>query len=154
MNNNINSAPISADNGFVLKTAVDLDSTKDNKRGLLTDKQEKVKGVDEISLIEKANAENKTNENKVNETQEKDISEKEINKALEVVSSFMRSSNKQIAFSNDNSSGKTVITITDKKTQEVINQFPSDKIISMAERIKDLHREAESISGLLIDSRV
>ena len=86
--------------------------------------------------------------------QDKEAYEDDIIKALEIVSSFMKSSNKQISFSNDNSSGKTVITITDKKTQEVINQFPSDKIISMAERIQDLHREAESISGLLIDSRV
>jgi flagellar protein FlaG len=66
----------------------------------------------------------------------------------------MNNTNTQVAFSNDNSSGKTVIIITDKETQEVINQFPSKKLISMAERIQDLHREAESISGLLIDSRV
>jgi uncharacterized FlaG/YvyC family protein len=47
-----------------------------------------------------------------------------------------------------------VITVTDKKTQEVINQFPSEKIISMAEKIQALHQEVESISGLLIDSHV
>lgn len=152
MNNNINSAPINADNGFMHKTSAGLDSTKDNKLTLSTDNKASVESlneVNEVNEIEKSDTLDKTSAK-----QEKEVSENDINKALEVVSSFMNNSNKQIAFSNDNTSGKTVITITDKKTQEVINQFPSDKIISMAERIQDLHREAESISGLLIDSRV
>jgi flagellar protein FlaG len=145
MDNNINLAPKNADNSSVLKTSADFDYSKDNAAV----QKKSVVSINEVSLVEKVNAKNATNEQ-----EEKEVSENEINKALEVVSSFMNSSNKQIAFSNDNTSGKTVITITDKKTQEVINQFPSDKIILMAERIQDLHREAESISGLLIDSRV
>jgi flagellar protein FlaG len=152
MNNNINSAPINADNGFMPQTSAGLDSTKDNKLTLSADKKASVENLKEVKEVKEV--ERSATVDEVSAKQEKEVSENDINKALEVVSSFMNSSNKQIAFSNDNTSGKTVITITDKKTQEVINQFPSDKIISMAERIQDLHREAESISGLLIDSRV
>jgi flagellar protein FlaG len=148
MNNHINSAPSNADNGFILKPAANLDYTKEDKVSLSIEKQAEADNT-VANLAEQIQA-----ENKIKKQREKNISEDDINKALEVVSSFMNNSNKQVSFSNDNSSGKTVITITDKKTNEVINQFPNEKIILMAERIQDLHREAESITGLLIDSRV
>jgi flagellar protein FlaG len=152
MNNNINSAPINVDNGFMPQTSAGLDATTDNKLTLSTDQKPSVENLNEVNELNEVEKSNNADE--VSAKQEKEVSENDINQALDVVSSFMNNSNKQIAFSNDNTSGKTVITITDKKTQEVINQFPSDKIILMAERIQDLHREAESITGLLIDSRV
>ncbi|MEY8200235.1 MAG: flagellar protein FlaG [Colwellia sp.] len=149
MNNNINSASNVSDNGFMLKSAAEFDSAKEDKLSLSAENKTEADKEAVVKLSDKINE-----ENKINSQQKKESSEEDINKALEVVSSFMNNSNKQVAFSNDDTSGKTVITITDKETQEVINQFPSQKLISMAERIQDLHREAESISGLLIDSRV
>jgi len=147
--NNINSAPNASGNGFMLKSAADLDYIKENKANVeagtkTTEDKETV-----VKLTEKISA-----DNKISKQQESDVKEGEINQALDIVSAFMSNSNKQVAFSNDNSSGKTVIIITDKETNEVINQFPSKKLISMAERIQNLNQEAESISGLLIDSRV
>lgn len=149
MNNNINSASNVSDNSFMLKSAAEFDSAKEDKLSLSAENKTEADKEAVVKLSDKINE-----ENKINSQQKKESSEEDINKALEVVSSFMNNSNKQVAFSNDDTSGKTVITITDKETQEVINQFPSQKLISMAERIQDLHREAESISGLLIDSRV
>ena len=89
-----------------------------------------------------------------NSTLEKQISESEIQEALDVVSAFMSHSFKHVGFSKDTSSGKTVIKVIDKETQELISQFPSDKMLTMAEKIKSLHQEIESASGLLIDSHV
>ena len=86
--------------------------------------------------------------------QKKEITLEEREKALEVVTSFLHNTLKQVDFSSDNNAGKTVVTVLDRKTQEVINQFPSEKIISMAEKIQALHQEVESISGLLIDSHI
>ena len=149
MNNNINSVPSNAENAFILKSAANLDYAKEEKANLSAEKQQSAGNNSVVKLTEDINT-----ENKIKAEQKNEASESDINKALEVVSSFMNNNNKQVVFSNDNTSGKTVITITDKKTQEVINQFPSEKIISMAERIQNMHREAESISGLLIDSLV
>jgi len=133
----------------MLKSAADLDYVKEEKASVeaVTKTTEDKEAV--VKLTEKISA-----DNKINKQQENDVKEEEVNKALDIVSEFMSNSNKQVAFSNDNSSGKTVIIITDKETNEVINQFPSKKLISMAERIQNLNQEAESISGLLIDSRV
>jgi flagellar protein FlaG len=83
-----------------------------------------------------------------------EVSEDEVNEALEVVSTYIKNAFKDVAFSNDTNSGKTVIKVTDKETQELISQFPSDKILSMAKKIKSLHQEIEAVSGLLVDRHV
>lgn len=83
-----------------------------------------------------------------------EVSEEEVKEALEVVSTYIKNAFKDVAFSNDTNSGKTVIKVTDKETQELISQFPSDKILSMAKKIKSLHQEIEAVSGLLVDRHV
>jgi len=83
-----------------------------------------------------------------------EIEETEIEEALDLVSNFAQNSMKDISFENDNSSGKTVITVFDKRTSEVISQFPSEKILKMAEKIKDLQDEISGLSGLLVDDVV
>jgi flagellar protein FlaG len=149
MNNNINSPLSQSNEGFVIKTTTDLESTKESKNNTLAEKNIALTQTETVDLTEKV-----IESQKVTEQNKTVVSEQEINHALEIVSNFMHNSNKQVEFSKDNSSGRTVIIITDKETQEVINQFPSEKIISMAKRIQNLNMEAESISGLLIDSRV
>ncbi len=84
----------------------------------------------------------------------KEISDVEMEHALEIVSSFINTTMKHVNFSSDNSSGKMVIKVIDRETQEIIQQFPSEKIVSMAIKIQDLHQEVEGVSGLLIDSRI
>lgn len=149
MNNNINSPLSQSNEGFVIKTTTDFEGTKEGKSNTLADENIALTQAEIVGLTEKV-----IEGQKVTEKNKAVVSEQEINQALEIVSNFMHNSNKQVEFSKDNSSGKTVIIITDKETQEVINQFPSEKIISMAKRIQNLNMEAESISGLLIDSRV
>jgi len=82
------------------------------------------------------------------------ITEEDITQALEVVSSFAGNAMKNVVFLQNEQAGKLVIMVTDKKTQEVISQFPNEKIVLMAEKIRSLHQEVQSISGLLIDSHV
>ena len=116
--------------------------------------------VDKESAAIKENSESKNIQEKneirktVAEENEKQISNLELEQALDVVSSFINTTMKHVNFSSDDSSGKMVIKVIDRETQEIIQQFPSEKIVSMAIKIKDLHQEVESISGLLIDSRI
>lgn len=89
-----------------------------------------------------------------NQTATNEVSEEEVNAALDTVSTFINNSYKQVNFSSDSSSGKTVIKIIDKETQELISQFPSEKLLSIAEKIQGLQLEIEDASGLLVDSHV
>lgn len=145
--NLINQSPLKANN--IEKTAEDvLNSNFDNTQ---TEENQSLKNErltdTKNHYLEKIKSEHK-------ESLKDEPSEDEINNALGIVSNFMAATLKNIDFSNDSSSGKTVIKVFDKETKELISQFPSDKIISMAEKIKSLHQEIESTSGLLVDNHV
>ena len=152
----INSIPVNADNNFMLNRADNLDNSpvnsKDDKVKTIIEKQS-VEAVTEQS-VEKPDEKLTVAERIAQSAETQDVSAEDVEKALDIVASFLHSTMKQVDFSSDNSAGKTVITIIDKETQEVINQFPSEKIVSMAEKIQQLQQDAESISGLLIDSHV
>jgi flagellar protein FlaG len=152
----INSMPVNVDTSFILKSANNLDSSlgqvKDDKTKALVEKQST--NVKTEQSLQKSDEKLTVAERIVESAKEQDVPSEEVAKALDIVTSFLNNTSKQVDFSSDNKAGKTVITVIDKQTQEVINQFPSEKIISMAEKIQALHQEVESISGLIIDSHV
>ena len=155
----INSIPVNIDNRLNIDGSnIALDNQTKGSPGTLPEKQ-----AVETSSIEKEAFDKLAQSNDVLLTRNADLTEanqkKEIpleerEKALEIVTSFLHNTLKQVDFSSDNNAGKMVVTVLDRKTQEVINQFPSEKIISMAEKIQALHQEVESISGLIIDNHV
>jgi flagellar protein FlaG len=97
-------------------------------------------GVEENIQLEKGNSKQQTQE--------------ELTKAINIVSDFMNQPPRNVSFSQAESSGKTIVKIFDSNSNELIKQFPSEKIINMAERISKLHQEIEQAPGLLIDSHV
>ena len=94
MKNNINSAPANMDNSYMAKPSVSLDYTKQDKVNLA----DKKISVDKETLLESSNIVKLTEqvkaENKINEQQKQETSEADINKALDVVSSFINSTQK------------------------------------------------------------
>ena len=152
----INSIPVNADNSFILKSADNLDSTLGKSKDDITKALVEKQSADVITekSLQKSDEKLTVAERITESTKEIEASPDNVEKALDIVTSFLHNTSKQVDFSSDNNAGKTVITVIDKETQEVINQFPSEKIILMAEKIQALHQEVESISGLLIDSHV
>ena len=61
---------------------------------------------------------------------------------------------RNINFTRDNDSGKTVIKVFDIESQELIKQFPSEELISIAQKIQALHQEVGEKSGILLDKTV
>jgi flagellar protein FlaG len=123
MNHNISAIPAKVENSLVAQPSVQGNAAKAND-----------------NLIEQTSKSEQDKKFTVQKSQSLEVKEEvsnvEVEEAIEVVSSFINSTLKQVAFSRDNNAGKMVITMIDKETNEVINQFPSEKIISMAERIK------------------
>jgi flagellar protein FlaG len=151
----ISPIPVNADNNFILKSSDNFDNALGNNKDNTTKALVEKPRTDVVeSYVQKSDEKLTIAERIVEPIKQQDVSSEEVENALDIVASFLHSTSKQVDFSSDNKAGKTVITVTDKKTQEVINQFPSEKIISMAEKIQALHQEVESISGLLIDSHV
>jgi flagellar protein FlaG len=158
MSSNINTIQVPVDNSFVLKSVVEQEKVLKQKLDTIADKEIKAESKpSENSNLNRAMesiTEGEELKNSIESSKTSEIIEKEVEEALEIISSFINNTVKQVTFSHDDDAGKMVITMVDKETQEVINQFPSEKIISMAGRIKDLYQEVESISGLIIDSHV
>ena len=77
-----------------------------------------------------------------------------LERALESVASFVNSANKDVDFLVDEDSGKHVVKVIDRESKELIRQFPSDEIISMASKIRELQEELTSKTGLFLDENV
>ena len=82
------------------------------------------------------------------------ISSEELEQAIAVVADFINQPPRNVNFTKDNDSGKTVIKVIDNESKELIKQFPSEELISIAQKIQALHQEVGEKAGILLDKRV
>jgi flagellar protein FlaG len=74
------------------------------------------------------------------------ISDKEVSKAVDTLNASALGDS-GLSFSTDKESGLTVVTITDKKTDEVIRQLPSKEALALT------HSIDETLRGNLINQK-
>ncbi len=79
---------------------------------------------------------------------------KELDSIAETLSQFSKSFDRDLAFSVDDSTGITVITVTDHNSGEVVRQIPSEDILQLAQNLQELQEELQSSQGNLFDTRV
>lgn len=83
--------------------------------------------------------------------------EEELARSLEQVSeSSAQLSSMQIRkleFTAAQESGRVVVKVIDKESNDVIRQIPSEEFIKVAKRINDLSNELDSAQGLLFESK-
>ncbi len=72
----------------------------------------------------------------------------ELTEAVKQINGHVQNTQRDLLFSIDEGSGRTTITVLDSKTQEIIRQIPSEEVLAMVERLKDLS------GGLLFSSDV
>lgn len=73
----------------------------------------------------------------------------EILQAVEKVSEFTQSVSRDLEFEVDSSTGTSIVTVTDRQTDEVIRQFPSEEIMAIARFI--VEQAPDTALGLLMD---
>ncbi|MDO6426444.1 flagellar protein FlaG [Thalassotalea sp. 1_MG-2023] len=78
----------------------------------------------------------------------------EIETAFNEISEFMQLYNRNVNFSMDEESEKTVIKVFDTESNELIKQFPSDELIELAQKIKGLRQDIDLKSGIFLDEKV
>lgn len=105
------------------------------------------RNVEKLSVVEQAKQAKQAE-------QEEEQSKASVEEAVESVASFVNSVSKNVDFLVDEDSGRTIIKVVDVQNQELIRQFPSDEIISMANRIKELQEQITSKTGLFLDENV
>ena len=77
-----------------------------------------------------------------------------IESAVAEISEFVQSQNRSLAFSIDESSQRSVVKVTDTDSGEVIRQIPSEEVLALSERIKELQTDVGTAVGVLFNRQV
>ncbi|MBU2977935.1 flagellar protein FlaG [Alteromonas sp. C1M14] len=91
-----------------------------------------------------------TVDNVITEQQE----QSDIEAATREVESFLQVQNRNLAFSVDEETNRSVVTVKDSASGDVIRQIPTDEVLRLAERIKNLQEDIGSSVGMLVNNKV
>lgn len=88
-----------------------------------------------------------------------DISEEERNgieldDAVAKVESFLKVQNRDLAFTIDEDTNRSVVTVKDSKSGDVIRQIPSEEVLKLADRIQELQQDVGDSVGVFINNQV
>ncbi len=116
--------------------------------------QSNVTETDKSQKEDKATKVEKSAEESLVQVKAEEVDTEELMSAIEVITSFMNHKSKNVNFAIDEGTEKLVIRVMDAKNNELIKQFPSEKILDMANKVKGLQQEIGEKTGILIDSKV
>ena len=80
--------------------------------------------------------------------------ERQLSDAVSRVESFLQGQNRNLAFSIDENTERSVVTVLDSDTGDIIRQIPSEELLVLAERIQELQQDVGSRVGVLINNQV
>jgi len=84
------------------------------------------------------------------DTLKREESAAELTSALIDISEFLQNRNTKLAFSVDEATDRSVVTVKDAASGDVIRQIPSEEVLKFAERINELQSEFGSSAGILL----
>lgn len=76
-----------------------------------------------------------------------------IESAVAEVRDFVQAQNRQLAFSIDEKSERQVVKVTDSESGDVIRQIPSEEVLALSERIKELQSDVGAAVGVLFNKQ-
>ncbi|MBI2277476.1 MAG: flagellar protein FlaG [Dechloromonas sp.] len=85
-------------------------------------------------------------EQAVSRTEKTEASRQELEDAVKAVNDFLKPINNSIQFNLDDDTGKTIVKVIDLATKDVIRQFPSEEMLSIAKAI-------DKMKGLLVQQK-
>lgn len=85
-------------------------------------------------------------EQSVAQSQKVEANRKELEAAVKEVNDFLKPINNSLQFSLDDDTGKTVVKVVDIATNDIIRQFPSEEMLSIAKAI-------DKMKGLLVHQK-
>lgn len=77
-----------------------------------------------------------------------------LNEAINTLNQVPVIKERNLSFSVDDISGRSVIKLRDKQTDEVIKQIPSEELLKVAQDVKRLQEQMGQSIGLLVDNKV
>ena len=77
----------------------------------------------------------------------------ELNQAVSELSDYAAQSNLKLAFSIDEQTDKSVVTVKDQESGDVIRQIPSQELLDIAAQMKQITSDNGSAVGLLVNGK-
>jgi flagellar protein FlaG len=75
----------------------------------------------------------------------------EIREASKTIESFVQNVTRELRFSVDADLGRTVVTVVDQNTDQVIRQIPGDEALAMAKYISE--QSLAGVQGILVTEK-
>lgn len=85
-------------------------------------------------------------EQSIAQAQKAEATREQLQEAVQRVNEFVQPFNNGLQFSLDDDTGKTIVKVIDKSTDEIIRQFPSEEMLNIAKAI-------DTMKGLLIQQK-
>lgn len=82
----------------------------------------------------------------VSNTEKAETNRQALDEAVKAVNDFLKPINNSLQFNIDDETGKTIVKVVDSTTNELIRQFPSEEMLSIAKAI-------DQMKGLLIQQK-
>lgn len=135
-----------------VKSSPDLaiEKDKDLKEPIVNEVEINIKKIAELQKI------NIQEEQGVEEKKGQTLTEEAnlVSEAMATISEFINMPIRTVNFTQDDGSEKTVIKIYDSENNELIKQFPSEEILSIAQKIVELREDVSKKTGILLDESI
>lgn len=79
---------------------------------------------------------------------------KRLDEAVKKVSDFLSAQNRDLLFNIDEQTQRTVVTVKESSSGEVIRQIPSEEVLKLADRIQELQQDVGNSIGIFINSEI
>ena len=78
----------------------------------------------------------------------------QLDEAVKKVSDFLSAQNRDLLFNIDEQTQRTVVTVKESSSGEVIRQIPSEEVLKLANRIQELQQDVGNSIGIFINSEI
>ena len=92
--------------------------------------------------------------NRQADTEDSERNGAKLEEAVAKVESFLKVQNRDLAFTIDENTNRSVVTVKDSSSGDVIRQIPSEEVLKLAERIQELQQDVGNSVGVFINNQV
>lgn len=121
--------------------------------------------VNDAAKVRKDSSDGSINENQIEENSSQagvtpadnkavERNEAALETAVQEVESFIQVQNRDLQFTIDEETKRSVVTVKDSQSGDVIRQIPSEEVLKLAERIQDLQQDVGASVGVFINNQV
>ena len=118
-----------------------MNEISQNVVGLLSTQSKRGSGsvtrLQETSAVETSKITNQAKEHKEEPRFEQSLNGKEVEEAVVKLNDYAQSVNRQLQFSVDEESGKTIVKVIDAETGETIRDIPPEEILKMQKKLRE-----------------